>query len=147
MALQTYNALEKLRSSTIQKYKHSSEDVGVANLQCLRNLPSLPYKDTKFEGGCWRYKLTVSVISAQSAIQRYSHSRGQVYHTKTVQLKCGRWHHKIRVSLKLAKCTIRRYKNSRVGVGDTNLLQCPSNSQSLPYKDTKHQGWMLSLET
>ena len=37
-------------------------------------------------------------------------------------------------------------KNSRVVVDVANL-QCPSNLPSLPYKDTKVEGWTLALQT
>ena len=116
LALQSYNALEKLQS--------------------------LPYKDTNIQARRWRYKLTVSLKFAKSAIQRYKiqgwmlavqktysvrdicsvyHNQGvKVYHTKTVKFKCGRWHHQLRVSLKLP---------------------------TVPCKDTKIQGWTLATQT
>ena len=68
------------------------------------------------------------------------------------------------VPLKFAKSTIQRYANSRVDVGDTKLrcaieickvyhtkIQGLTRSlkfaTSLPYKDTKNQGWTLALQT
>ena len=54
-------------------------DVGVTNLQCVpENCDVYPIKIQKFKGGRWRYKLTVSVKSAKSTIQRYTDSRVDV---------------------------------------------------------------------
>ena len=70
----------------------------------------------------------------------------KVYHTKIPKFKGGHWRGKLTASLKLARPNIQRYKGSRVDVGFTNL-QCPSNLQRLPYKDTKIQWWTLALQT
>ena len=50
VALKTYSVLEIFAKSTIQRYINSRVDVGVTNLQCPRNLQSLPYKNTKNKG-------------------------------------------------------------------------------------------------
>ena len=82
LALLTYNAQSILQryqhsrvynftvsltiaKSTIQNYINSRVDVGVTNLQCPWNLQSL-YHTTipKFQGGRWRYRLTVSLTFA-----------------------------------------------------------------------------------
>ena len=93
------------------KDTQSKVDVGATNLQCPWNLQGLTYKDTKiqgwtlalqtysvfetckvyyakiqtFKGGRWRYKLTPSLKSAKSAIQRYNTFKG------------GRWRYKLAV--------------------------------------------------
>ena len=155
--------------STIQRYKNCKVDVGVTNLQCPWNSRSLPCKDWRmdigvktwsvleickvyhtkiqtFKGECWHYKLTVSVIFAQSTMQRYNNWRVKVEQKHTTNFKGGHWRYKLTVSLKFATSTVQRYNNSKVDVGVTNL-QCPWNLQSLPYKDTKTPGWMLALQT
>ena len=121
-------------------------------LTCAWNLQSLSYEDTKnqgwtlalqtytvreignvyhttipkLKGGCWR-----------SNLQCIWNLQNQYKHTK---FKGGHWRYKLTVFLKFANATIQRYLNSRVDVDVTNL-QCPWNLPSLPYKDTKFQGW------
>ena len=121
----------KFVKSTIQRYKtlHNSRvEVGVTNLQCPWNLQSLPCQDTPIQG--WTLALqTYGVLEICAGC-----------HTKIQESKDGRWLYKLKGCLKFAKSTIP--KTSRMPVAATNL-QCNWNVQSLPYEDTKNQGWKL----
>ena len=127
-------------------------DVGVTHLQCPRNLQNPPYKDEKhqgrtvvalaiqtyrvlesctayhasiqkFNGGRWRYRLTVSLTLANFTIRRYKNSRvdvstqtygvleiSNVYHTKIQNFKGGRCRYKLAVSsvLQFQVCRLQR---------------------------------------
>ena len=184
MALQTYSVLDickvyhtkiqefrggrwpyKLRVSlkfakpTVQRNTNGKVDAGLTNLHCPWNLQRLPYKDTKFKGGRWRYKLiqfpwyllslpckdTMSQVST-STIQTYKQSKldkklraymvleiCKVYHTKIRKFKGGGWRWNLSVAVKFAKPTIQQYQNSKVDVDHTSL-QWPGYAKIQKFK-------------
>ena len=105
----------KFTKSTIQTYKIQGWTLALQAYSVLEICKCYHTKIPKFKGGRWRYKLTVSMKLAKSAIQRYKISRVDIQ---------GRCRYKLTVSLKFAKSTMERCTNSRVDVGATNL-QCP----------------------
>ena len=126
-------------AKSIQTYKIQGWTLALQAYSVLEICKCYHTKIPKFKGGRWRYKLTVSMQFAKSAIQRYKISRVdiqgwtlslqthgvlevcKVYNGAMHKFKGGHWRYKLIVSLKLAK--------------------------SIPYKDSNIQGVILDLQT
>ena len=92
----------------------------------------------KFKGGCWRYKLAVSVKFAIIAMST-PHKDTEI-HGWTLALQT----YSVLETCKVYSTKIHKFKG---GYGCYKLTVSVKSAESKPYKETQIQGWTLALRT